>query len=187
MRYSQIIIFTGWKDLEDEIFNELRLYGLKEGGSIIKASGEEPQLSILGKIPSVVMKLIDLKGELSDYEGIDDETKKISHIFPLEICSGLLIDILGFDGRFIEVPSKIQDPTSGEVSKDLIYLSDKEIKSFLNEQISERVETAVNLIDFKADDKDYISSTVLECLMGICEDIGNKNLCQEVESKFLDI
>ena len=187
MKYSQIITFTGWKELEEEIFNNLKLYGLKEGGSITKPIGEEPQLSILGKIPPIIKGLIDVKGELSDYEGIDDATKKISHVFPLEICSALLVDILGFDGRFIEVPSKVQDPTSGEVSKDLIYISDNEIKSFLNEQISERIETAVNLIDFESDDKEYIASTILECFMGICEDIGNKNLCQEVESKFLDI
>ena len=184
MKYSQVIIFQDWKELEVEMFKSLRMFGVKEG-SIIKRDGEGPKLSILGEVPTLILNLMGIKrNELSDYEGIDDETKKISHVFPLEICSKLLIDIFGFEGRFMEIPSKIQDPTSGKMSTNIIFLSDDKIDNRLNEQVSERIEATINIVDFENDDKEYIKSLVLECLLGITNDLGNKNLRLEIESMF---
>ena len=186
-KFVNTIVFNGFEEASQMLMNSLKLYGIKEAAIYKNAEGKI-EISIVGKIPKPVADLINLEsGELiSDYEGIDDTTKKTGYVFPVEKAKQLMVDAFGFDGRFHEVISEEQDPISGEVKKELYYTQREGAAESINDLLSEYIEAGINMID-AGDDAESVMQTAFETFNQILDLVGNSNLQEEVNKRLLEI
>lgn len=186
-QFGQLTVFENFEDASNRLCESLRLYGIKEA-AIYKSAEGKIEISIVGKIPAPVAALITLEsGELvSDYEGIDDATKKTGYVFPIEKCKALVVDAFGYEGRFLEVPSEEQDPISGEIKKELLFIQREKASEPINDLITEYVESAVNMVD-ASDDAESVMQVMFETFNQLLDLTGNSNLQEELNRRLLEI
>lgn len=169
-RYTSAVVVESMEEMNEELTKKLKIYGVD------KVAVNDSEVTIVGKGHPQLWKTITLeKGEtIDDFEGIDDETKKIGHTFPIEKCDGLFAEAFGYAGKIIQLEGQV------------LYLRDGSLKDDLNETISELVEGAVEMIDVD-DESGAIIETAFDTFQRICEAIGNKNLAHEISGKLIDM
>lgn len=169
-RYTSAVVVETIEEMSEEVTKKLKIYGID------KVAINDKEITVVGKGHPQLWKTITLeKGEvIDDFEGIDDETKKIGHTFPIEKCNGLLAEAFGYEGKIVVLENQV------------LYLRDGSLKDDVNETISELVEGAVEMIDVN-DEPGAIIETAFDTFQRICQTIGNKNLAHEIGSKMIDM
>lgn len=185
MKFGEFRVFEDWKDLEKELNNNVKiLFGLKD--IKINKEGKEIQLCIEGKLPKTLLEAIKVEAkDLSDYEGLNPETKVPCKVFKTEHTMNLCDFIFGFKGRFKEIPLEDQDETTSNIETELYYLRNDSLDSSLNDVISEIVEEKMAIVD-STDPSDTIYEELLDMCYNLSKVIGNNNLCEEAKDKILD-
>lgn len=164
-RYSNTVIFEDWAEVSSELTAKLRIYGVE------RCNVNAKEVSIIGKGHPQMWKLISMEPgqELADFEGIDDETKKICHLFTMEQSTDLIKEALGYGGTFEEVNGKV------------MYIRDDSLNCEVNDACSEILEEAMELLS----DDALIEG--LEYLIRLAQALGNNNLVHEMQLKLNDI
>ena len=142
-----------------------------------KVSVNETEMTIVGKGHPELWKLVELDGSetIEDFEGIDDESKKIGHTFPINKVNKIWEAAFGYMGKLIKMSEE-----------EVLFIRKDSMNEELNDIISEQIEAAMMLIDIN-DDKDIIIETAFDAFIGIATTIGNTNLQCELENAKLDI
>lgn len=181
MKYGEFLVFKDWKDIETSIDDSLFLYfGLKLNK--IEMNDKSFSLVVEGKLPQNFIKHIDLTGtDLTDFEGLTDDTQAPCHIIPIERLSSLLIFIYGYDGRFKIIPLEKQNDTEGELETEIYYLKRDTTETSMNECLIELIQEKYSIVS-KDDDSSFIYSELLELCSNISRILGDKNVEAEIES-----
>lgn len=188
MKHANTIIFENWDEVSEKVTENMKVYGKGiENVSVFKDVSKTLMVSMIAKkIPQPVMALIDIKAEcLSDYEGIDDKTKKVGYTFPAEKCGKLLEDALGYLGYFKEIKSREVDPVSGDPMTEILYICEQENSGDTATSIAEHIECAINIIS-KDDEKEVIIETAYDAFSSIAAVLGNTTLADEVVNMKID-
>ena len=162
-RYSNCIIFEGMADFSEEMTKKLKIY------NVDKVSVTEADITIVGKGHPELWKMVELdSGEaLDDFEGIDDESKKIGHTLPLSKVIKVFETAVGYAG-------KIQKLSEEEV----LYIREDSCSEELNDALAEQIEMYCEL------GEDVFA---LETLSTMASILGNDNLRAELENKIIDL
>lgn len=160
-KYTSCVVFTGWDDLSDELTQKLLCYNIE------RVNANEKELSIIGKGCGQLWGKITLaSGEsLTDFEGVDALTKKVSHLIPIERAEELLEEAFGYAGEITVIGDNIY------------YVRNESLDGTVYESVSEIIEEAVELLDDES-----LGETVpyFEKILTI---LGNTTLLSELRTR----
>ena len=170
-KYTTVVRLEGYQELGEELNKKLKIFGVD------KVSVNQTELTIVGKGHKQLWDLVELEGDESvdDFEGIDEESKKIGHTFPISKCNKILETAFGYPGDIIEIDEN-----------QVLYLRTDDISEEINDTISEQIEMAVEITS-PDDDKDVVIETCFNAFKSICAAIGNTNLECEINNALIDL
>lgn len=169
-RYTNAIVFEGLEDLGEEMNKKLKIYGVD------KVSVTMDEITIVGKGHPELWKQVELEtGEsIDDFEGIDDESKKIGHTFPMTKVAKMFETAFGYSGSL------------KQLDEEIYYLRSDSKAEDLQEMITEALESSTALIDIN-DDKEIIVESAFDILIQIANIIGNQTMEDELASTKLNM
>lgn len=163
--YTTCAKFENYAELGDELSIKLKIFGIE------KVSINDKEITLVGKGHPQLWAMVQLdSGEtVDDFEGIDDESKKIGHTFPLEKAYKIISEAFGYAGKFVPI------------GEEVLYLREDGLNDEVQEQIGEALEAASALLDVN-DEKETILETTFDILIQIASIIGNQNLEDELNA-----
>jgi hypothetical protein len=162
-KYSNCIIFDGMTDFSEEMTKKLKIY------NVDKVSLTETDITIVGKGHPELWKMVELEsGEaLDDFEGIDDESKKIGHTLPITKINKVFETALGYSGRIEKLSEE-----------EVLFIRSDSCSEEINESLAEQIEMYCEL------GEDVFA---LETMSSMASIIGNDNLRAELENRIIDL